>query len=232
MSTLSISNAGAITDIVWQHASTGTRLVDNGGMVALLNADGYNLTEFMGPAALAEYNGVQTEEYPPDATGSELLHEDWKYRYVDPPGDWLTAMLTHQVLMHKGCYLNFPIETESEYNAQVTGLLTVRTAADANPTKLFIIMTSPPITEYYAVSEAVDLRPRTLANWMVSTLSDGRDNLVVVDLFDVMADEDNFLHNGWEEAEDNPHINVTGCLVVGPQLADLIDTAIKNWRAV
>lgn len=223
---------GLLTDLFFQHHSVGRDLIDRSTAIEDFNALGYDLWDFDYNYLLVRLNGVNQDEVYPRVPSDNTDYSNWGEIWTN--ANWLSDALEHEVIMLKACYPNSLIETNDELEANKVEIAAVRDVADDNPTKLFIMLTHPPLTPSQSGGADSAQRARDLANWMVASLSDGRDNLVVFDLFDELAvadgeENENTLKSGWETSSSDSHPNATADATVGPIWVDFVDAAIKAF---
>ena len=228
---VAIYSAIELTDIVFQHHSVGALIVNGGGCVDDFNDLGYDLWQFIHNTDEIRLNGIDTEDFPrapDDSTRYDNWPTLWGQEVHEPPDNWLSDMLEHDVLILKGCYTNLPITTEEILENYKTYVTSVRAVADTYPAKLFVMWTVPPRAEDDGGGTAADAqRSRDFSDWMVASLSGGRANLKVFDIFDILADEDNWLKAAYESLDSHP--NLTGQQVAGPAFVTFVHNAITAF---
>lgn len=132
----------------------------------------------------------------------------------------------NDIIMFKSCYPNSdiaadgtpsgdpfaPEKTISNYQAIFDSLKNIFAE---QPNKTFIYVTFPPIHQMNTTAENAS-RARKFNNWIKSEFADfyseetGLNNFVVFDLFDVLADENNFLKEEYVRREGDSHPNTKG----------------------
>ncbi|HEX2908977.1 MAG TPA: carbohydrate binding domain-containing protein, partial [Phototrophicaceae bacterium] len=107
--------------------------------------------------------------------------------------------------------------------------LSIRDVIDQHPDKLFIAFTTPPLLPG-ATTVANAARARRWAEYLTSAeYLDGHPNLVVFDIFSLLADDDDYLRPEYRVSEDDSHPNEIANQTLGPLLVDFVDTSVQNF---
>ena len=242
---LESSSTGPLRKMFFLHHSTGWGIISEGdmrGYVAAFNSahaetfelwdQGYNGD---GPRDQDGNDSGTMYEVPGDNTDVDGLN----YLWTSPELDAVTCrngfLADYDVIAFKSCFPNSAIDSDERLDQYKTWYLEIRSALDAHPDKLFIIMSTPPLVPDETFPEHA-ARARAFANWLKSsTYLSGHPNIVCFDLFDALAapadamTEANMLRPEYriEGEPHNSHPNPVGNAAVGPVLAQFfIDAAL------
>ncbi|MBD3257949.1 hypothetical protein GF377_05915 [candidate division GN15 bacterium] len=158
-----------------------------------------------------------------------------------PPNQPYAGPEENEIIMFKSCYPNSDIVAEGEE----PGDPNVPTATIANykavmgklesifaehPNKTFIHVTTPPLAEERTTPENA-ARARVFNNWVVENLvseyekNTGQSNLLVFDLYGVLADEDtNCLRDAFKRRPNDSHPNKAGSRAATKAFMKFLDT--------
>jgi hypothetical protein len=155
---------------------------------------------------------------------------------------------TNDIVMFKSCYPNSDLDadpggpgdplsvrkTPANYRAVFEGLAV---EMRKHPEKLFIYLTAPPLVPMETTFESAE-RARTFNNWLVSEYASkyrsetGPKNFAVIDLFDVLADQNNLLKA--EFRSSNPrdsHPNELGSVRAAARIMERFRTVWSEWQS-
>lgn len=241
---LETSTTGPLRKMFFLHHSTGWGIISEGDMRGYVAA--YNLAhsenfEFWdqgyngdGPRDQDGNDNGTPYEVPGDNTDVEGLWYLWTSSELDAVTCRNGFLADYDVIAFKSCFPNSDIYDDARLNEYKSWYLQIRSALDAHPDKLFIIMSTPPLVPEDTNPENA-ARARAFANWLKSsTYLAGHPNIVCFDLFDALAapasapTEANMLRAEYRLAEPhNSHPNPAGNAAVGPVLAQFfIDSAL------
>ena len=233
------------TNVIFLHHSTGSNLINEGGVRELLTQLGYQFWDHdYNTIGLTKPDGSLTRssygipEVTPGESGGGNTDPDglavlFSQPVNNPPDNAFSRLLQHEVLIVKSCYPNSGIESDAELEQNKQWYLQMREAVDQNPDKVFVIVTSPPLHPL-ATNDTEASRARALVNWLASeTFLQNRENLFVFDFFDQLADsQTNMLREAYQrDPEDSDsHPNTAANQAVGPAFVEYIDQVVKLYR--
>jgi hypothetical protein len=258
-STTSTTSGGGshnLTNLFFLHHSVGGDLIERGNVRATITAynsshgtsfafwdQGYRLGAGTDPAGLHNaagtllgydyYNGTFPDYTDPEYLDSLFTTDNYTRTQI---------MTNHQVIAFKSCFTASENLTEDTILANYkTYYLAMRSYFDSNTSKLFIVISPPPVTSAWETEShtRVSDRARSFANWLKSTSSGGflegsHPNIKCFDLFNYFARPDdgtataNTLQASFESGGSDNHPNETADQIVGPIFAQfLINSALS-----
>ena len=237
---------GAHANVVFLHHSTGSNLVVQGNVRALLTQKGYQFWDHdYNTIGLTRPDGTRTgtaydiPELTPGARGGgntdpQGLAVLFAQPVHNPPDNALSRLLQHEVVILKSCYPNSAIKSD-ESLAQLKALyLGIRDVMDQQGNTLFILLTTPPLHPKATTPDEA-ARARALATWLRSDeFLKGHPNLAVFDFFGLLADPTtNTLLAEYQRAaqDSDSHPNALANQTIGPLFADFVDQAVGTYRA-
>jgi len=235
-------------NVIFIHHSVGESLIKDGSVREILTEagldfwdHGYNHPEF----GLRNGRGEPAGCYwiPDDNTDPDGIANLLK---LDPQSDNpLRKILNgHDVILFKSCFPNSQISEDnlskdladprrrSLYNYR-RHYLSIRQSIDKYPTKIFIIVTQPPMHPKDTNDEEAR-RARTFVEWLKSPeYLGGRKNLFVFDYFSLLTDpKTNMLRTEYQidPQKRESHPNSIAQMIAGVHLADFIVNTINFGR--
>jgi len=148
------------------------------------------------------------------------------FRFDRHPNIYYSGSQENDIIMFKSCFPNSDIVAEGTGPGDPTDpnrtMVNFKAAFEEMaeefakyPSKLFIYVTAPPLVPKASTLENAR-RAREFNNWLKGEYLDryrkdtGLDNLLVFDLFDVLADENNFLRKEFQKKDTDSHPNQLG----------------------
>ena len=192
--------------------------------------------------------GVHSATYGSDV-GQETDMSDWvpkfdRYsekmlKYDIAPDILYPGDRKNGIIMFKPCFPNSDVISEGKPPGDpLSGELTVWNYKavieklgerfSKSPKELYIYVTAPPLVPSQTTEDNAG-RAREFNNWVKKEFVDeynertGFSNLLVFDLFDVLADSTNCLRSEFRRSEDNSHPNAAGSL-------EATDHFMRFWR--
>lgn len=232
MGTSSAQDSAPVS-IVFMHHSTGLGIIQQGNVREGFTSLGYDfwdhgyndegLTDPAGTALRVNW------DVPGDNTDPDGWYEIFQQPYTDPPANTLSHMLQHDVIIFKSCFPTSDISDDDMFAAYQRYYLDIRDVIDQYPDKLFVAWTTPPLVPNSTTPENA-ARARSWAEYLTSAeYLDGHPNLVVFDIFNLLADEDGFLRAEYRGDEWDSHPNESANQAVGPILVAFVDTAVHGF---
>jgi hypothetical protein len=239
-------NAGKIrqvqenqNNILFLHHSVGAGFIRDGKLRELLQENGYPLWDqgyrgdlLSGPDGKTlgfSYNIVA------DNTDPDGLYALFSQRQVGLPLNGFSQVMQHDIIVLKSCYPVSYIDDDAKLGEYQHYYLGIREVMDRHPEKLFIILTQPPLNPATTDAE-IALRARKLANWLASDeFVNGRRNLAVFDLFNLLAESDqsrpdaNMLRADFREGEDS-HPNAKANGMAAQQIAAFVTAKARDYQ--
>jgi hypothetical protein len=220
--------------IIFMHHSTGANLIAQGGVREALTDMGYDFWDH-GYNGDGLVNGAgealgENWDVPGDNTDPDGWHEIFQQPVTTPPMNTFSHMLEFDVIIFKSCFPNSDIQSDEQWDTYQSYYLDIRDVIDRHPDKLFIAFTIPPLTPNSSSPEAAT-RARRWAEYLTSPeYLDGHPNLVVFDIFSLLADEDGYLRDDYRpDDESDSHPNELANQTLGPIFVDLIDQSIQTF---
>ena len=230
-----------LTNLFFLHHSVGAGIVKAGNVrsvIADYNAvhhtnfrfwdHDYNqigLTAPNGKPAGTGYN------IPGDNTNPDGLYKLWTTNNAARK----KIMAKHQVIAFKSCFPASDISSAMLLQKYKIWYLAMRDFFDKHPEKLFVVMSTPPLTPS-ATNPAAAANARHFANWLKSTYIGGHNNIVCFDLFDQLAKADdggadaNMLRAEYRSPGSDSHPNIFANQTVGPVFAQFLIDSASNYR--
>lgn len=236
-----VASDGRFTNIIFLHHSTGRNLIQQGEVRPLLTARGYQFWDhdynhigLTGPdSRLLQANyriPGRRGDGDTDVAGLAAL---FAQPFTNPPENAFSRLLQHEVIIVKSCFPNSAIADDTQLAQMQTWYRQMRDVMDKYPDRLFILVTSPPLHPLATNAEEA-ARARALANWLTSAeYLGGHDNLVVFDLFALLADpQSHTLQTAYQQtplAADS-HPNALANETIGPLFVAFVATATQSFR--
>ena len=189
--------------MVFLHHSVGKGILDGGNLRDSLRQMGISVRGITYGDSIGQYTDMRhwLPKFQKDMQG--IL------QFKNHPNTCFTDGRTNDIVMFKSCFPNSDIDADgsepgdplsakktlSNYKAVFHGLVK---EMQKSPEVLFIYMTAPPLVPAQTSQENAG-RARTFNVWLKEEFlpeysrKSGLNNFVVFDLFDVLADQDNFL---------------------------------------
>ena len=228
------ADAAGLTNIFFLHHSVGNGLIEEGNMrnviAAYNSANGKNFSFWdhgYNGDGLRDANGNMlgiNYGVPDDNTEPAGYARLWTSPDEDATACRNQIMANHQVIAFKSCYTASSITDASMLEEYKQNYLAMRDFFDQHLEKLFVVITPPPRHRLDTTAEQAGFA-RQFANWLKSdTFLGGRANVVCLDLFDALADSDNFLRYTCEGSHTgaDSHPNTMANQVLGPLLASAL----------
>jgi len=193
-STVTSSNKGDYTNVIFLHHSTGRNLIEQGHIRETLTKSGiqfwdhdYNYIGLKDPSGkLTGYSYF----IPKDKTDPDGLAEIFGQTAYGQPVNAFSALLQHEVIAFKSCYPASDIADENQLEQYKSWYLDIRDAMDQHPDKIFIVFTPPPLNPASTRPE-IAANARAFSNWMTSEeYSEDHPNVYVFDFFNLLAEDD------------------------------------------
>lgn len=230
---------GSYTNILFIHQSVGAGFIRDGHLRDMLSQKGYSFwDQGYSHEGLRDPNGTSlgyTYSIPNNDTDPDELYTLFTQKPYQAPINGISQVLQHEVIIFKSCYPNNNIRDEQVFEEFQSFYLGFRNTVDQHPDRLFILLTTPPLNPA-RTDAAHAARARAMADWLKSDeFQGGRENLVVYDLFDDLAEPDlskpdaNMLRESYRVAMDS-HPNAAANEIVAENLADFIDQQITAYR--
>jgi hypothetical protein len=223
----------APVSIIFMHHSTGLGIIQGGNVREAFSAagyafwdHGYNDEGLVNPAG--DYLGINWD-VPGDNTDPDGWYATFQQPVTDPPANTFSHMLQHDVIIFKSCFPTSDIYDEEMLAAYQHYFLTIRAVTDQHPDKLFIAWTTPPLVPNATTPENAARARRWSAYLTSPEYLEGHPNLLVFDIFDLLADEDGILRAEYRQNEDDSHPNDLANRTVGPIFVDFVDEAALNF---
>jgi hypothetical protein len=154
----------------------------------------------------------------------------------------------NDVVMFKSCFPNSDIAAEGAAPGDPAS--SARTLANykavferlkeqfaKHPDRLFIHMTTPPLVPKATTSENAR-RAREFDRWLVEEFlpryrsETGLDNFAIFDLYDILADDDNYLRQEFRlGSDDNSHPNAPANKVAAQKFMEFFRPVWERWQA-
>ena len=237
------AGAQSFSNLFFLHHSTGSGLIQAGGMRAVFAASnsahgtgfefwdhGYNeggLTDPDGQATGRNY------AIPNDNTDPDGLYYLWASSEADAVDARSLILANHQVIAFKSCFPASNIPDAAALESYKAWYLAMRSVFDMYPGRLFVVMPPPPLHRLASTSAAA-ANARAFANWLESSeFLGGHSNVCCFDLFNRLAGADNFLKYEYEGSHSNEdsHPNLAANRAVGPALAAFLMDAAARYGA-
>jgi len=230
---------GGLSDVVFLHHSTGRNLIEQGNVRELLSEAGYDFWDhdynFVGLRGPGGDSRGYSYRIPDDNTDPDGLARVFAQRVYPWPGNALSGLLQHEVIVFKSCFPASQIESEAQLRQYKDWYLGMRDVMDRHPEKLFVVMSPPPLNPAATDPEAA-ARARAFAAWLTSdAYLAGHPNVAAFDFFDALAEGDpdapdlNMLRADYRDGDDS-HPNQTANELVGPQFVDTVISAAEGFR--
>ena len=230
---------GTARDVIFLHHSTGRNIIafddgDGGGDVrARLAARDIDFWDhdYPGDEAIHRPDGSATSDYGVDNTDPDGFY----YLFCEGTNGDLAKVLSHGTIMFKSCYPTCHIDTGAKLDQYKTYYDAIADVQAANPARLFIPFTPPPLHPLATNSDEAALA-RAFSGWMVSKWKGaGLANVEVFNLFDILAEEtlsgpeSNMLEEGYRrdsESKDS-HPNDAANEVASAALVEFVAGAVE-----
>jgi hypothetical protein len=232
-------NKGQYTDIIFLHHSVGHNLIEEGKARELFTQAGYSFFDhdYNNPGLIGPDGEALGYSYsiPNDNTDVDGLARIFQQTVFPLPLNTLSGLLQHEVIIVKSCYPNSAIDSEEHLAQDEAFYLSMRDVMDQHPDKLFIIVTTPPLTPTETIPQDA-ARARDMANWLKSEeFLKGHPNLFTFDLFDYLAEGDqanleaNMLRADYRNGVDS-HPNRVANETIGPKFVEFVIQSINEPR--
>lgn len=185
---------GRFTNVIFLHHSTGSNLIEQGGIRELLTkADysfwdhGYNSEGLRQPDA---NSAGYSYNIPADNTDPDGLASIFAQQVYDLPLNAFSGLLQHEVIAFKSCFPVSDITSAEQLARYQSYYLAMRDVMDQHPDKVFIVVTPPPLNPAETNAEAA-ARARIFANWLTSDeYLRGHPNIFTFNFFGYLAEDD------------------------------------------
>jgi hypothetical protein len=229
-----------LDNIIFLHHSTGSNLLDQGQVRELLQAQGYELWDHdYNPEGLNGPDGKRrgyNYNIPNDNTNPGGLYNILQQPEFPLPLNAYSGLLQHDVIVLKSCFRpGNNIRSDEQLAQYKAWYLEMRAEVDAQPEKLFVLFTIPPLNPA-ETNPGEARRARDFAAWLTAKdYQAGRPNLVIFDFYSALAENDpsspdyNMLRAEYRDGADshpNQHANQT----LGPVFAEFLAEAIQAYR--
>lgn len=231
---------GEYTNVVFLHHSVGDNLLEQTDLRAMLGDAGltvwdhdYNFYGLSDPAGDATgYNYW----IPDDNTDPDGLAQLFSQTVYGLPVNGISGLMQHEVIVFKSCFTANALVDDAQVETVKGYYETVYRFIEQHPDKLFLLLTSPPLSSFEADS-AMAGRAREVADWLLSSdFQRGLPNLRVFDLYGQLAENDpaspeySTLRAAYRQDSDN-HPNLAANQAVAPLLADFIAQSVQDFQA-
>lgn len=227
--------------MVFLHHSVGYGILHHGGLIDSLRSLGIT---------------VKSATYGDDI-GNETDICDWLPKFQNDmdrilkfkahPNIFYTDDRTNDIVMFKSCFPNSDLAGDGSEPGDP--LNSARTIANYKALfnrlqneikqykdKLFIYLTAPPLVPE-ATSPDNARRARKFNRWLISEFlpqyrkETGADNFIIFDLFDVLADEDNYLKKEYRQGRSaDSHPNALANKVVAQKFMEFFQPIWERWQ--
>lgn len=235
-----IASNGGFTNVVFLHHSTGSFLIQQGGVRERLSAAGFQFWDHdYNHWGLVRPDGTRAGYgygMPDDNTDPDGLARLFAQRVYQLPLNAFSGLMQHEVIAFKSCFpvSNIPSDEQlEEYKAYYLG---IREVMDQHRDRMFIVVTPPPLNPA-ATDAEIAARARAFADWLKSDeFLAGHPNVFAFDFFDLLAEVNpsapdfNTLRATYREGKDS-HPNQLANQTIGPLFADSIIEAVQTYRA-
>lgn len=236
------TGAAGLTNIFFLHHSVGNGLIEEGNMRSVVsaynsaNGSGFGLWDHgYNSDGLRDANGAElgiNYAVPDDNTEPNGYAYLWTSMNADAVACRNQIMANHQVIAFKSCYTACAITDAAMLEEYKQDYLAMQAFFAQHLEKLFVVVTPPP-RHRLDTTAGQAVFARQFANWLKSlTFLGGRTNVVCLDLFDALADTDNFLKYTYEgsHTSTDSHPNNLANQVVGPVLANALAGAAAAYQ--
>jgi hypothetical protein len=236
---MSLSGAAAQDDpirIIFMHHSTGAGLIWQGGAREGLTERGYEFWDHgYNDEGLTDATGEKLGlnwDVPGDNTDPDGWYAIFNQPVGDPPDNTFSHMLEYDVIIFKSCFPSSDIQSEEQFETYRDYYLSIRDVIDEHPDKLFIPFTTPPLVPNATTPENA-ARARRWSEYLTSDeYLDGHPNIVVFDIFGLLADEDGFLREDYRVDEWDSHPNDIANGELGAALVERVDLSIQQFFGI
>lgn len=227
-------------NIVFLHHSTGSNLIQEGGVRQILQDAGYNFWDHgYNEQGLRRPDGRSAGynyRIPEDDTNPNGLYEIFTQPEYPLPLNAFSGLLQHDVIITKSCFRPANhIRSDEQLEQYKKWYLEIRDEIDQHPEKIFIIMTVPPLNPAETNQEEAT-RARIFAQWLMSEeFLSGHPNIFAYDFFDALAENDpsspeyNMLRADYRNGDDS-HPNQAANQAIGPLFAGFVADAIEEYK--
>lgn len=183
--------------VLFLHRSVGANLIEQGRVRELFSKAGYDFWDHghneQGLRDEVGENVTPGFDIPNDNTDPGGYAAIFAQPVNDPPDVALSHVLAYDIIAFKSCYPVSDIKSDRQMEAYKQAYIRIRSTMDTHPDKLFIVVTPPPLSSA-GISPANVARGRAFANWLTSDeFLAGHPNIRTFDLFDALANNDNYL---------------------------------------
>lgn len=164
------------------------------------------------------------------------------------PDKYYQDSTTNDLVMFKSCFPNSDIvapgsdpgdptareKTIANYKAAFNGL---KVELTRHSKTLFVYLTAPPLAPDAGTSVEAARRAREFNHWLIGDFlpaykqESGLNNLVIFDLFDILADPDNFLRKEYRIGPGDSHPNKVGNQEVARRFMDFFRPVWTAWES-
>lgn len=235
---------GSLYNLFFLHHSTGNGFVEEGDMRSYISDfnsghgtafefwdHGYNGDGLRNPSG---HNTGTSYDIPNDNTDPDGLWYLWTGTDTECVQARNRILSNHQVIAFKSCFPASAIYDGAMLDQYKSWYLQMRDVFDANPDKVFVVMSTPPL--HRLSTDRTEARnARLFANWLKSAeYLSGHPNVIYFDVFDILAAPDdgsstaNMLRYQYEldHGDGDSHPNASANRAVGPVFAQaLIDAS-------
>lgn len=227
-------------------------------MVFLHHSVGYGILRYGGLEDSLRKMGIMIKSATyGDDIGNKTDILDWlpKFRndvdsilkFKSHPNLYYADDRANDIVMFKSCFPNSDITAEGEEpgdplsrSRTITNLQAafeqLRDETSKHPDRLFIYMTAPPLVPGATTPENA-LRARKFNRWLVNEflpryrLETGLENLVIFDLYDILAGDDNYLREEYRIGKpDDSHPNVEANKIIARKFMEFFRPIWENWQ--
>lgn len=230
-----LAGSSCPTKMVFLHHSVGRGIMYAGGLQRLL----FDRGVFVSGATYGDEIGQETDipDWPP-----KFREEMEKIlTFKSHPDTYYGDGTRNDIVMFKSCYPNSDIGDESAAGGRTLSAFkdafeSLKPAMMAEKETLFIYLTAPPqIGEKTSPENAA--RARQFNDWLIGEYLPAyraeapADNLVIFDLFGLLAGEDNLLRAEYLTGKErDSHPNEEASRLAARAIADVVEQALARWR--
>lgn len=236
------AESGFTKRLIFLHHSVGQGLLEQGGLRDSLT----NMGIFVKGATYGDDIGQRTDLcdwFPKFSNDFDRI-----LKFKNHPNVYYEDGRRNDVIVFKSCYPNAYVESEGAGSGSPTdpGRTTQNYRAVFEnlskefrkyPDKLFIYMTYPPLVPAETNLDAAK-RAREFNQWLIRDFQPryhketGLQNFYVFDLFDVLADKDNFLRSEYRSpSEHDSHPNVSGSREATLKFLEFFHPIWNEWSS-
>lgn len=225
--------------MVFLHHSVGSNILSHGGLRDSLSKIGISVKG----ATYGDEIGNNTDINHWLPKFQNDIEKVFKFRVS--PNNYYADDKSNNIVMFKSCFPNSNLVSEGDgdpsgFNKTIANYKAVfgkiRNEISKYPDKLFVYMTAPPLVPKLTTQDNA-ARARQFNEWLLSDFlpeyesSTGNANLLIFDLFDVLADTDNLLKS--EFRKENPgdsHPNLDGSKHAAAKFMEFFRPLWDAWK--